>query len=211
MDQVDRKAFLRQLVESPEGQAHLLTVAVVAEEGDELGIFDMVAGLVAEPRLARLVRRHQDDETRHAQLFRGCLDRLGLGMRPLPDELRLIRQLVNHLDGFQLGVHSPTALAGTYALLYAIEERGVEQFPLIAEAFRAVDPETADAYLAVTKDERRHLKYCTAVGRHFSPDEPTWLRTVDAARRVESAAFAAVTQADLTYTTTQGLVPAAAA
>lgn len=210
MDQPDRPTQLRQLVASPAGQAHVLSLAVVAEEGDELGFFDMVAEAVDEPRLARLVRHHQSDEQRHAKMYRGCLARLGLELQEVPDELRFIRQLRHYLpDGFEVGVHSPAAIAGTYALLYAVEKRGVEQFPLIAEAWRPVDAETADTYLTVTEDERRHIRFCDTVGRHFAADETAWHQAVDQAHEVEQATFEAVRQADIAYTTEQGLLDAA--
>lgn len=210
MDQPDRQTHLRQLVASPAGQAHLLSLAVVAEEGDELGFFDMVADAVDDPRLARLVRRHQNDELRHAQLYRGCLARLGLELQEVPDELRFIRQLRHHLpEDLEIGVHSPVAIAGTYALLYAVEKRGVEQFPMIAEAWRPVDAETADTYLTVTQDEHRHIRFCDTVGRHFAARESAWQEAVDQASQVEQATFEAVRQADIAYTTRQGLLQAA--
>jgi uncharacterized ferritin-like protein (DUF455 family) len=152
------------------------------------------------------VERHRDDETRHARLFRGCLTRLGLELQPVPDELRIISQVADTAGGLERGVRTADDVVATYALLLAIEERGVERFPLIADAFRAVDPETAEVYLRVTRDERGHVRYCETIGRHYAADEATWQTAVTGARALEEAAFVDVGLATMTYCAGQGWV-----
>jgi rubrerythrin len=206
---MNRTEFLDQLVATPAGRAHVLSISVEAEEGDEGGIFDLLANMVDDPKLRRIVEQHRDDEVRHAQLFRDCLARLDLELQPVPEELRLIPRIAARAGGIISSLATIDGLIGIYAVLFAIEERGVEQFPLIADAFRAVDAETADTYLRVTRDERGHIRYCEQIGRHYATDERAWQELVDQARALEQTAFDEVRAADLAYCTERGLVSAA--
>jgi rubrerythrin len=206
MEQDIGQAFLTQLVASPEGRQHMLSISVEAEEGDEGDIFGQLAACVDDPKLRRIVERHRDDEVRHAGLFRDCLDRLGLEQQPIPDEMKIIHQIAASTGGFEVGVRTREEAALAYAMLLVIEERGVEQFPRIAQAFRTVDPETADTYLRVARDERGHVRYCETLGRHLAGDDTAWADAVEASRALEEAAFAAVGLANLTYCAERGWV-----
>ncbi|MGZ4800866.1 MAG: ferritin-like domain-containing protein, partial [Acidimicrobiia bacterium] len=201
-----RASFLEQLVGTVDGRRHLLSVSVDAEEGDETGIFDQLADAVDDPKLRRIVERHRDDEIRHASLFRGCLARLGLEMEPVPDELKIIHQIGQATQGVRRGVQTTEDVVRTYAVLHAIEERGVEQFPLIADTFRQVDPETADVYLEVARDERGHVRYCDQIGRHYARDRDGWEQMLEIARAVETAAFTQVRLASLRYCGERGWI-----
>ncbi len=201
-----RNAFLQQLVATSDGRQHMLSVSVDAEEGDEGGIFEQLAEVVDDPQLRQLVERHREDEVRHAQLFRACLSRLGLEKVPVPDELKIIRQIADAVGGGRQGVRGANDVMMTYALLRAIEERGVEQFPLIADAFRRVDPETADVYMSVARDERGHVRYCEQIGRHYAPDQATWEQALTDARALEAAAFTRAGLANLAYCGERGWV-----
>lgn len=205
MEQAIRNAMTRGLAASPEGRAHLLNLAVDAEEGDEAGIFEQLEGLIDDPRLARLVARHREDESRHAQMFRDCLARLGLEEEPVPPRLKVIRRIAGG-DGFADVRLTESDIAGTYALLLAIEERGVEQFPLIAEAFDPVDPETAETYRRVAKDEARHVKYCATIGRRYAGDDSAWEAAVAAARTVERTAYESLGDDQLAFALSNNLV-----
>jgi rubrerythrin len=199
-------AFLAQLAATAGGRRYLLSVSVEAEEGDEGHIFDQLADRVDDPRLRRIVARHRDDERRHAQLFGDCLRRLGLERQPVPDELRIVRQVAEATGGFEQGVGTDEHVVATYALLRAIEVRGVEQYPLIADAFDAVDPVTAEVYRRVVRDERGHVRYCDTIGGRYAGDDATWQRAVADARAVEEAAFAQIGLASLTYCAERGWV-----
>jgi len=94
----------------------------------------------------------------------------------------------------------------TYALLLVIEERGVERFGHIAAAFRPHDPETAEVYLQVARDERGHTRYCTRIGRHYAADDHAWDAAVAQARAREQTAFGRVGVATLTYAEQRGWV-----
>jgi len=208
--------FLRSLVSHPAGRAHVLSLMVAAEEGDEAGVFDALIRKAHDPELEKLVRRHKEDESRHAGMYRACLSRNGLELQRVPDDLLIIRAVGKEAGGkFAVGaetasaegIATPADVMNTYALLLAIEERGVERFPLVGAEFRRLgDHATADTFERVTEDERRHVKYCQAIGRRYAPDEATWKRAVARYRRVEARAFKKVGRANLLYSLEQGLV-----
>jgi rubrerythrin len=210
VDTETRTAFLTELASTPAGRQHMLSLAVDAEEGDESGIFDQLADLVDDPKLRRIVERHRDDEVRHAGLFRGCLTRQGFEKQDLPERLRIIRRIAGSAGGGtgndRSGVHSIADVVATYALLHAIELRGVEQFPIIAAAFRPFDPETAEVYLQVARDERGHVRYCQTIGRHYATDDAEWESMLAFTNELEASAFAGVCVDDITYCAGKGLV-----
>ena len=194
-----RRAFLRRLVATARGRAHMLNLVVHAEEGDEAGVFDQLKRVVCDPGLRKTIARHQADEREHAGLYRTCLERNGVAPEPLPDTLLIIRRVAVTAGGaFATGAASQSAngistdedVVNTYALLLAIEERGVRQFPLIGREFRRIgDDLTADTFDRVTADEIRHTKYCHAIGRRYAKGEHAWDRAVAEYRAVEERAF----------------------
>lgn len=198
--------FLRALLSSPAGRQHMLSVSVDAEEGDEAGIFDQLADAVTDPELRRIVVTHRDDEVHHAGLYRDCLRRNGFTKQDLPGSVSIIGQVRDGSDGGAGEVRSAGDVVRTYALLLAIEERGVDQFPLIADAFEPHDPETAATYRRVTRDERGHVRYCTRIGRHHAGSDDAWAAAIASAREIEAAAFERVGIAQATYCAEQGWV-----
>jgi rubrerythrin len=207
-----RRTFFRSLVATPEGRAHVLSLMVAAEEGDEAGVFDRLIEHMDDEKLKRIIAAHQADETRHAHLYRACLERNGLSEERVPDGLMVIRTIARTAGGvFEAndanGIASREDVMNTYALLMVIEERGVEQFPIIGEEFRRIgDHATADTFDRVTSDERRHVKSCRKLGRRYAPDEATWERAVARFRKVEKQAFGRVGVAGLAYAWNRGLV-----
>jgi hypothetical protein len=150
-------------------------------------------------------------------MYRACLSRNGLELQQVPDELLIIRRVGREAGGiFAAGVDASSSANGiatredvmeTYALLLAIEERGVQRFPLIGAEFRRIgDYETADTFDRVTADERRHIRYCQAIGRRYAADDATWERAVAKYQRVEARAFKQVGRATLRYAVNRGLV-----
>jgi rubrerythrin len=211
-----RRAFLRRLIATARGRAHVLSLMVAAEEADEAGVFDQLMQKADDPELRRRIERHRDDELRHAALFRACIERNGVAPGPVPDNLMLIRHIARvagkkFATGMAArsaaGIASREDVMNTYALLLAIEERGVQQFPLIGSEFSLVgDRETADTFAKVTEDERRHTKYCRAIGRRYAPDEATWQRAIAEHRAIEKQAFAEVSRQGLAYAIEKGFV-----
>ncbi len=207
-----RRTILGVLLATPEGRAHILSLMVAAEEGDEAGVFDRLIERMDDPKLRRVIGAHKADEERHAGLYRACLERNGLALDAVPDSLLIIREIAR-MAGGALGAGEANAIASdedvmnTYALLLAIEERGVEQFPLIGAAFRRLgDHATADTFDQVTRDERGHTKICRTLGRRYAPDDATWERAATHYRRVEAEAFDRVGAAGLRYAWRQRLI-----
>jgi rubrerythrin len=204
-----RAAFLKRIVRAPEGRAFLLGFLAYAEAAEEKGVFDALLARVDDPELAKLVRIHRDDETRHAALLQACIARGGITPVAIPPELRIVDRIDRHtgrtarafVDG-RLGVME------AYLVLQVIEERGVSQFPLLAEALRPYDPESAATIERITADERRHVRYAQAISRKYAPDAATLERTLLRYRAAEARAFAEHGAALLRFVTARGLFAA---
>ncbi len=198
---------LQQLVASPAGRAHLLNQCADAEASDEGAIFDHLLEGLDDPELRRLVRRHQEDELRHADMFRACMARTGVTPPPVPEHLKLLVRLDRALGGrMATPVRTRTDVMQMYLVLQVIEERATTQFPMHIEAYRAVDPETARVVASIADDETRHLRYCHAIARRFAPDPQTHASELSRLRAVEARAFAANSSANMAYIRDQGLV-----
>ncbi len=217
-----RRAFFRALVATAEGRAHVLSLMVAAEEGDEAGVFDRLVEHMEDDKLRRVIAAHHADEIRHAGLYRACLERSGLAEEKVPEALLVVRAIGRSAGvvgpaprgsrrvferGDASAIASREEIMNTYALLMVIEERGVEQFPLIGAEFRRIgDHATADTFERVTSDERRHVKSCRTLGRRYAPDDATWERAVARFRTAEKAAFDRVGVAGIAYAWRRGLL-----
>jgi rubrerythrin len=192
--------YLKRLLRTQQGRAFMLSFMVQAEEADEQGVFDKLLDRVDDPELAKLVRIHRDDETRHAALLKGCLARNGAELVPIPAELDVVRCIDRHAGGFASAfVGGRTGVMEAYLLLQVIEERGVRQFPVIAEAMRPHDPESAATIDRITRDEVRHVRYAKAISRRYAPDASTLDATLERFRRAEARAFAEHSRALLAF------------
>src|SRR5262249_13554189 len=141
--------------------------------------------------LARMIRRHQADEERHAEMFRACLARTGVDPGPVPEEVKMLVLLDRALDGIcARPIVDRAQVMEAYVLLQVIEERAVTQFALIEPTFRRLDPQTADVLVAIGKDEERHLRYCHAIGRRYAPSPEAHRATLERFRAVEARTFA---------------------
>jgi len=184
-------AFIRRLLATPEGRAHVLTQVADAEGSDEAAIFDRLRTRVSDDKLEQLIAKHQADEQRHEALFRACAARAGAEVPPAPADLKLLDRLNVATGRF---LDAPFAgdedVMRAYLLLQVIEERAITQFKLFERAFRDLDPATADTFVEVAKDEERHLKYCHAIARRYAPDEKTRIETLARFRRIEAKVFA---------------------
>jgi rubrerythrin len=201
--------FLNRLVAQRAGRAFLFTFMADAEESDE-GAFDEMLKRADAPDVAKMVTRHRDDEVRHASWLRACADRAGGSPHALPAELRYI----DRIDGLTRGAFrrnfaddAPGAqLMKVYALLQVVEERGVAQFALIAEALRRHDPESAAVVARIVEDERRHVLYASAIVRRYAPDARTAAETLRAFRSLEERAFEAHRRAFSQFVVARGLL-----
>lgn len=184
--------FFDRLAASPRGRVFILKFLVGAEEGDEAGVFDQLLARVDDPELRELVRRHRDDELRHAQVFRECLARQPIAGDDVPDPLGIIPFIDRELGGFMAAfVGDRRSVMEAYVLLQVIEERGVEQYPKIAEAIAPYDRESAETIQQVAGDELRHIKYAKAIGKRYAPDAATHASTLARFRTAEARGFAA--------------------
>lgn len=185
------KYFVRRLIETPEGRAHLLNQIAEGEEQGEARLFDEAIGLVEDERLKKMIRRHAEDEIRHGEMFRACIARNGVEVGPVPPHLDVLSQLDEALGGFfERGITSAEQLMEAFAILQVIEERALDQFSMYAEVFEgAGDPETAETFRLVEKDEERHLKYCRAIALRYAPSEAAYDAEVERIREVEARVF----------------------
>jgi rubrerythrin len=199
--------FLDRLAASRRGRAFMLEFLVGAEEADEAGVFDRLLARVDDPELHGLVRRHRDDETRHAALFRECWARQQVAQGETPRPESVIAYIDRALDGFaESFVRGHRGVMEAYVLLQVIEERGVARYPLIADAMARFDPESAAVIRGVAQDEIRHVKYAKAISRRYAPDAPTLAATLVRFRAAEARAFTAHSRAFLAQAVTADLL-----
>lgn len=195
------------LAQTPGGQQLLLNMAIAGEEDEESLIYNQVNQHIDDTELKSLSSRHHDDEMRHAKMFRACLDRLGLDYTELPAELRILRGI--HRTGqYFNGVQSDEDIVSAYAMLYVIEQRGVEDYTLTANAFDVADPQTAAVYRSVIGDELHHLKVCTAIGTRYAGSEAAWQQAVAKAQQLEALVLQEVGVAAQNYLVAQKVLVA---
>jgi rubrerythrin len=184
--------FMNKLLATAEGRGHVLGLLADAESRGEAEVFDRTLSKVDDPQLQKMIEKHRADEIRHAKMFRACQARIGAPVPPPPRELDVLADLDEALGGvMSRPITDGSGVMEAYALLQVIEERALAQFPLLEHAFRKIDPETADTFVQIARDEQRHLRYCVAIARRYAPDEQTRLETVARFRRVEAEVFRA--------------------
>lgn len=201
--------FIRTLLSTPRGRAHLLNQVAESEEQGEQRIFDDALMLVDDPDLQKLVRRHRDDEIRHGEMFREVLRENGIAVGPVPAPLDLLGQLDDALGGFfARGLSTDHDVMRAYVILQVIEERACEQFGMYIEAFDALGRhETAAVFREVAQDEARHLKYCRAIALRYADDAQQYERELSQIRDVEARTFKSVQQANIAHILEHDLSP----
>jgi rubrerythrin len=195
--------FWSRLAATPAGRRHIYSFAIAAEEGDEHGVFDLLADKASDIDLKKLVRAHQADEERHAGLFRECLSRMGATREAIPDSMQIIRRMGGKFNSYQ---NTDQTVVELYAMLRAIEVRGVEQFPIIAEALRPFDAFGADTFVEVAADEKRHVGFCDRIGSVEAKSSSEWQRAVQKYEKIERAAFLEHGIVSLRYAIRNGLL-----
>lgn len=198
------------LLASPRGRAFHLRWMAHAEEADE-GVFDAVLARMEIPELHRLIRIHAEDEQRHAALLRQCAARAGVAPEPVPPELHYIQRIRGMLADEGASLFAGGDIMLIFAMLQVVEERGVRQFPLVAQALRVHDAESAAVLAGIIRDEQRHVGYASAVSSRFAPDRATLDHVLERCRDVEARAFAENERAYLRFASEHGILPAAGA
>lgn len=201
------RIYLRKLVSTPAGRAHVLAQTADGESSGEARIFTEVLAHAADPELGRMVSRHRDDELRHERLFRERLAATGVGEPELPDELRFVEQLNRALGGIlDRPIRDARGVLEAYCLLQVLEERAVQSFGMFIDAFSVSDPPTAKVFAEVLEDERRHLKYCAAVAKRYAISDDERLQVLARTREVEARVFQENQQRNMEHTLSRGFM-----
>jgi hypothetical protein len=199
--------FISRLVAHPRGRAFTLSFMAEAEEADEAGVFEALLERVDDPKLHKLVKRHMDDEARHADMLRARIRAIGVTPPVVPRELSIVQRLDAMLGNAGAAfVAKEKTIMDAYVLLEVIEDRAVARFPLVADARERVDPQSAASVRAICEDEKRHVLYAQAVNRRYAPDPETLARSLAEVRAVEQRAFDENGAAMLRYTLDQNLL-----
>ena len=197
-------AFMKRVIETPEGRNHILRQLADAEGNGENGFFENVLAKVNDPALAQMIRKHKDDELRHERLFRECAERTGAAAEPLPESVKYVERIFDAVNFYDAPIATDEDVMAAYLLLQAIEERSVVQFKLFEAVFRRIDARTADTFAEIARDEERHIKYCHAIAKKYAPDQATHDAKLAEMRALEARCFAENSRANLDYTFSRG-------
>jgi rubrerythrin len=197
-------AFMKRVIATPGGRAHLLRELADAEGNGENGFFESILAKVDDPGLRQVIKKHKEDELRHEQMFLACAERTGVKAEPLPENVKYVERIFDAVGFYDQELKTNEDIMSAYLLLQAIEERSVVQFRLFEKVFAKVDPLTAATFAAIRDDEVRHIKYCRAVAKKYAPDAATLERKLQEMRELEAHAFAANGRANLAYVFSRG-------
>lgn len=202
--------FMEKLMSTPAGRHHVLSQVADAETSGEARIFEQALAKVDDPDLQRMIRRHQADEIRHAELFYARVDATGIPRTVVPESLQILQKLDDALGNpLERDITTREGVMEAYLLLQVIEERAITQFAKFIEVLELHDPETAEVFKAVQKDEERHLLYCHAVSKRYAPDEETRLAALERLRLAEAKAFHENQMANVKHVLSYKLIPGA--
>lgn len=183
--------FRVQAYRQPLAKAAILSAYAEAESGGEVQVFERALRRATDPKVARLIRRHEADENRHAAMFEARREALGLPRFPIPARLRTIERLSEAAGGIlDRSMDSDADIVAVYQLLFVIEERAMAEFGRARRAALATgDRETAAMLDEIAADERRHLAYCRAVGREFAGSEAAFEAGLEPLRALEAKVY----------------------
>jgi hypothetical protein len=157
-----------------------------------------------------MVKKHAEDEERHAALFFACADRQGVKRPTIPEHIQVLRILDQRIHVFDRPIATDEDVMDAYLVLQVIEERAIEQFGMIEPVMRRFDAETADVLVGIAADEERHLRYCRAISKRYAPSEARREQRLAELREEEARAFRDHQHAGLSYMLGRGLLPPAA-
>jgi hypothetical protein len=192
-------AFMKRVVATPEGRAHILRELGDAEGNGENGFFENILAQVNDPALRQMIRKHKEDELRHERMFLACAERTGVAAQPIPPEVKYVERIFDAVGFYERPIQSDEDIMNAYLLLQAVEERSVVQFKLFEQVFAEIDPLTAATFAAIGKDEERHIKYCHAIARKYAPDAATHDQKLAEMRALEAQAFADNSRANMDH------------
>ena len=182
----------RHVFTQPSAKAYVLCAYAMAEGSGEGAIFDRALERAVDPKVAKLIRKHKEDELRHERMIIERRLALGLPWMPVPEALRGIDVLSDAAGGvLDLPMDKDEDLRRVYELLYVIEERAYQEFDDAASALElSGDHETAAVFREIRDDEANHLRYCIAVGNMFSESEAAFMEGVQRMRVLEAKVYA---------------------
>jgi fatty acid desaturase len=189
--------WFRDLLASPAARQHLWNLYYAGEAYVELHP-DAVFITRLEPRLGALLRRHLDDETRHAMVFRDLLTREGAQPSPLPETedvgffllTNVLPEIRPELDG-----RAPFSRALTQrymAFLHVLELRSLgDLWALITAARQRGETALANQLQAILADERFHASYTHREVMRLAETSQQALALLDEVRRAERQHYTA--------------------
>jgi rubrerythrin len=198
----------RQIVRQDGARAFALSAYADAESSGEGQVFERALRRAKDPKVARMIRRHEADEVRHAAMFTTRREELGLPKHTIPARLKMVECLGDTAGGiWDLEMDKDADVVQVYQLLFVVEERALAEFSRAEAAFReAGDKGTADLFAAVALDETRHLAYCRAVGSHYEASPGEFEAGLDAMRAHEAKEYGAQSRAFTQHLLDQGLL-----
>ena len=196
----DRK-IRAQIYKQPQAKAFILSAYADAEGSGEGQVFERALRRASDPDLARMIRKHQEDEQRHEQMFEARREALNLPRMPVPDHLKMVDVLSAAGGGIlDQPMDNDGAVAEAYALLYLVEERAYTEFGVArAGLIAAGDLESAAMLAEIAADEDRHLRYCLAIGRKYAGSSERFRERIEALRPIESRVYAESSRATLKH------------
>ncbi|QXP88084.1 ferritin-like domain-containing protein [Methylococcus capsulatus] len=138
----------------------------IAAKGETQGGWEneRIAALTPDPVLARKVRRHGADETKHGLMFAKLLRKAGLDAVPVPadaDYCMLLERRGIGLPHGRLGRDEPLGLEEILQYLVhskVTEERAFDEVNRLLRVFGG-DAELAPSLRVIAEDETNHLAY----------------------------------------------------
>jgi rubrerythrin len=200
------RAIRTRMYQQAGAKAYVLSAYADAEGSGEGQVFDRALSRASDPELARMIRKHQDDELRHERMFEDRRKALGLPRMVVPAHLKTVDRLSAEAGGIlDQPMDNDGAVAQAYALLYLVEERAYSEFGLAQAAFAETgDPQTAAMLGEIARDEERHLRYCLAVGRRYAGSAAAFRARVEALRPLEGRVYAAQSRGTVEHLLARG-------
>jgi hypothetical protein len=204
---IDR-ATRRVVFAQPLAAGFAYSAYVDTESAGENQVFERALKRSTDPEIGRLIRRHQEDEIRHAALLDEHRIALGLAKFDIPPHLKMVDVLSAAAGGvLDAPMDSDADIVAAYALLYVVEERAVEVFGRSVDVLEETgDLASARLFRSIGADERRHLKYCRAVGRKYAGSDEAFDREVDRFRDVEARVYGQVSRGFMKHMLVNGLI-----